>query len=204
MKALLFALLLVVSATAQTLTPSLSAASVATGKPVTLTVTYAAGTNPAAAIQWSLAVPTGTTVVWAGTPGDTTLNKSLTCNATASPQVCILAGLNDTAIPSGPLATATITFPAGTRGTQTLTLSSDLAASLAGDSIAVAGASATEAALSPFDLNGDGSVNNADLLIAIGQALGINPCTTADFNGDGVCNVDDLVLLAVDSAATTP
>jgi hypothetical protein len=44
------------------------------------------------------------------------------------------------------------------------------------------------AQFSPCDLNQDGTINTADVLLAINMTLGSVPCT-ADFFGAGVCNV---------------
>jgi hypothetical protein len=53
--------------------------------------------------------------------------------------------------------------------------------------------------VSACDLNYDGVVNVSDIQLAINQALGIVPCTSADLNGDGQCNVLD-VQRVVDAA----
>ena len=42
------------------------------------------------------------------------------------------------------------------------------------------------------DLNGDGVVDGSDVTIAINQALGLSPCTSADLDKSGVCNVIDV------------
>lgn len=46
---------------------------------------------------------------------------------------------------------------------------------------------------SSFDLNGDGTVTIADLLLEVGQVLGV--CSNGDFNGDGLCTIADVELL---------
>jgi hypothetical protein len=45
---------------------------------------------------------------------------------------------------------------------------------------------------SSCDLNSDGVVNNTDVQIAIGQALGTSACTTADLLQNGQCSVVDV------------
>ena len=45
--------------------------------------------------------------------------------------------------------------------------------------------------ISPCDLNADGTVDSADVQIAIRQALGTSPCTN-DLDQNGVCNVIDV------------
>jgi hypothetical protein len=42
------------------------------------------------------------------------------------------------------------------------------------------------------NLNGDGAVNVVDVQLAINQALGTAPCTTADLQHNGQCNVIDV------------
>jgi hypothetical protein len=42
------------------------------------------------------------------------------------------------------------------------------------------------------DVNGDGVVNAVDVQVAINQALGLSPCTTADLQQTGVCTVVDV------------
>jgi len=42
------------------------------------------------------------------------------------------------------------------------------------------------------DLNGDGTINAADIQIATNQALGISPCTNADLLQNGQCSVIDV------------
>ena len=41
----------------------------------------------------------------------------------------------------------------------------------------------------------DGSVNVADVQLAVNQALAITACSTGDVNGDAVCNVSDVQLV---------
>jgi hypothetical protein len=55
--------------------------------------------------------------------------------------------------------------------------------------------SAGDLAASPFDLNGDGSVNIIDLQLAIRQITGVDPCGTADVDRNGTCNAADLQLI---------
>jgi hypothetical protein len=43
--------------------------------------------------------------------------------------------------------------------------------------------------LSSCDLNGDGKIDGSDVTLATNQALGIQPCSTADLQGIGQCTV---------------
>ena len=45
------------------------------------------------------------------------------------------------------------------------------------------------------DVNKDGSVNVADVQLAVNQALAITACSTGDVNGDAVCNVSDVQIV---------
>ncbi len=45
---------------------------------------------------------------------------------------------------------------------------------------------------SPCDLNGDGTVNIQDVLIAVNQVLGVLPCSTADLLQNGQCSIIDV------------
>lgn len=60
------------------------------------------------------------------------------------------------------------------------------------------GAARAQTGLSACDLNQDGTVNQADVSIAINMALGLVPCT-ANIAGAGVCNV--IVVQRVTNAA---
>jgi hypothetical protein len=96
------------------------------------------------------------------------------------------------------LASTTLTLGSAA-GTNTVTVSSG---TLTG-SLVTFTATAGDGTGSPYDLNGDGVINAADVQIAINQALGLAPCTNGDVNHDGVCNIFDvqLVTLAISSAA---
>jgi hypothetical protein len=47
---------------------------------------------------------------------------------------------------------------------------------------------AAQASSNPCDLNQDGTVNSADVVLAVNMTLGVIPCT-AQIGGSGVCNV---------------
>jgi hypothetical protein len=49
-----------------------------------------------------------------------------------------------------------------------------------------------QSAASACDLNSDGSVNGADVQLAINQSIGVSSCSTADLDGSGQCNVVDV------------
>ena len=203
------AALLALQAFAQSITPSPNPTTVPAGKPVTLTINYAAGATAAAALQWDLGGAGGAVLgPWTIGATGTAAGKTLTCLTQTTNTACIVWGLNTTTVAAGPLASVTVTFPATTRGTQTLTTTSTSAADGAGNPINVSGNSFGVLVTSPFDLNGDGKVDQSDLLIAVGQVLdfilGIPGCGTADFDGDGKCDLKDLQLLVQDSMSPNP
>ena len=208
MKTLLLSILAGSVLYAQGLTEQLSSATVKPGGTDTLSVTYVAGSGAAAAIQWAISWPAGVTAVWSVGTSGSSANKTLTCSGTGiSPQVCVLAALNTTTIAAGIVASAVLTFGAGVaKGVVPLNLATALGASPAGSGVSLtAGTIAvTVNTVSRFDLNADGLVNAADFALAMAQVIGSTTCGTADFNGDGVCNVEDLILLAVDSVSVNP
>ncbi len=59
-------------------------------------------------------------------------------------------------------------------------------------SIAQTSSTPPQSGATACDLNGDGLVDSADVQLAINQALGSAPCSSADLNADGVCNVVDV------------
>ncbi len=147
-----------------------------------------------------LCVPAGCTL--AGTDGVNT--------AANSPGVTILQGPAATTINantlgiSTPVATFTITPPT-TAGIYTLTLVNPLAVDPNGAKITI-GAPPTftltvVGAAVIGDLNGDGVVNNADIVISIAAALNslVNPAATCpavdDLDGDGKCTVADVEMV---------
>ena len=187
-------------AVGQSLSATASPSTVSVGKPSTLSLTYTAGSDPAAAVQWSTGLPTGGAITWTIAAGATAAGKQLSC--TTAGTTCLLFGLNVTPLTNGVVATGVYTST--TKGQNTVGVNGALGADAAGVSITMSGSGAGVFESSPFDLNGDGLVNSADLLLAAQQALGIAPCGTADFNGDGKCNIIDLALLAVDSLSANP
>jgi len=52
--------------------------------------------------------------------------------------------------------------------------------------------SASVQAANLCDLNVDGVVNVLDVVLGVGEVLGMTACGSADLNGDGVCNVIDI------------
>lgn len=185
---------------AQSIGVSVSPAQVSPGGSAVVTLTYADSVPSAgiAGLQWTFTLPAGLT---AGTdaPGaaTTAAAKVISCGPTG---ICIDAGtgatLNATVITSGVLATIPVTVAAtATPGADSLALSGVMGASAAGLLVTVTAAPATLTVLfSKYDLNQDGLVNGADVLLSLNQADGTAPCTNADVDGTGKCEVADVIL----------
>jgi len=180
-----------ISCLAQSLTLSLNPASSQAGQNTTLTVAYqdASPSANAAGIEWQLNLPAGVT---AGTPAAgaaaTAANKVVTCGVAA----CLVIGdgavLNDTVIGSGVLATIPLTLSTNAvSGSVTMTALGVTATTPS--SIALTINPATLTILSPYDLNGDGSVNAADVGIMINEFLS-GTCSGQSLKvADGKCSI---------------
>ena len=117
-----------------------------------------------------------------------------------------LAGTSLTGESRGAGTLATLTFEVIAVKASTLTLSDALFTNKAGETAApqVENAKITERPASAKlkgDVNGDGTVNIADLVL-VASNLGETGQTAADVNGDGVVNIADLVLVAGALGAT--
>ena len=197
MKLLIPSLIVSLAATAQPAVQLiLGNASVMEGTAGTTTLALTATTgNSPAALEFSVtysADVTGVTVA-AGT-ADTTANKTLACGtATPTSITCIVYGINQTLIANGPVATVaftTVKTPASR--SESLGIGNTTASSATGTVITSGGTGGTLTILSIYDLNKDGAVNSADVLLMLNEALGITSCT--DKIGDGLCNVGDVML----------
>lgn len=201
MKRLILFLLASLALTAQTLVPT-APSTIQAGKAFDLSVDLTAPATPVTGVQYNLGFSPATAItsplVWTASPATTAAGKSLVCGGPASTQTCIVFGFNITPLASGSVAKAHITVPADVRGPVVFTTSGTLASDKDGNNVAVTGGTVTVLVTSPFDLNGDGSVNSSDLSSVLSQVVGLTPCTTADFNGDGKCTVHDAALLVKD------
>lgn len=197
----ILALLFAVGAIGQTLTPSVVPTTINTGQTGVATLTFAPGSDPIAAMQWTTAFPAGLTGTWTIGAAGTAASKSLGCNAANT--LCVVYGLNETPILAGPVATLALTSTSSAKALM-LGFSGGLGADPVGVGVTIATSNLLVNPFSKFDLNQDGLVNITDLGLAVQQELGNAPCTTADFNGDGKCNVIDLLLLVIDSLSPNP
>jgi hypothetical protein len=192
-------------AAAQSLSLSVSPASVYAGSstPVTASITFtdASPTANIAGFGWTLTLPTGLTA-GAGTVGaqGTAAQKVLTSNGALS----ILIGsdgtgssfpLNQNAFTSGIVATFPITVStSSTPGQVNLTLTNVAAASAPGAAVTITATGATLTILDQYDLNGDGTVNSADVLIMLTDFLSSSCTGQAGKVGDGKCGISDVEL----------
>jgi hypothetical protein len=121
----------------------------------------------------------------------TSANKGLSSTVMPNGNVRILTtGTNQAAIANGVAALVSFSLNASfANGTASVTLLNPMASS-AGGGLATASTAGT---VTPFtcDLNGDGSVNVADVQLMINQALGTVPAAN-DLNHDGSVNVADV------------
>src|SRR5579863_7002485 len=94
----------------QTAALSLSSSSGSPGGVVTLNLSLASVTSPAA-LQWTLNYSTSDFSAVTMTAGSaaTAAGKSISCNTTAGGPTCVLWGVNTTAIPNGVVATIGLT-----------------------------------------------------------------------------------------------
>ncbi len=116
---------------AQTL--NLSSTTIASAGAAALSLTFSAGTTPAAALQWTIQYPaTGISAIAATAgPALTAAGKTLQCTPGTGAYTCVASGMNSTAIASGVVATLAVT--AG--GTSQLTVSNTLAADPTGTAL---------------------------------------------------------------------
>ena len=186
---------------AATLTVS-GPASAKVGSTVTLTVSATGVTSTgAAAILWGVTPPTGF-VISAATAGSvaTAAGKTLTCGPGNA--YCVVAGLNQTVIGIGTLATYTITIPATAAGGSTPFPLIGLSAATPGALALVLTPGPTYAltVVAKADLNGDGKVDGADMTLMLNEVLAsrTNPSACVDDqNGDGQCDAVDLMIVVL-------
>lgn len=202
MKHIAAILLLAFTLSGQTLNLS-GPATVRPGQTVTMNVSLAAPSVDLAAMQWSIALPSGYTATGA-TAGaaSTAAGKALYCN-TASTN-CLTVGVNSSVYGAGVVVSYSIVVPAiAPPGTASVSMPGAapligvLGATLAGGSSPLTvGTAWTFQVLAPTDLNGDGKTDLLDLQILIQQILNGGPVAGNDQNGDGLINVRDAAILS--------
>ena len=192
----LLTVLPLLTATAQsTVTLSAPVLNVRPGQTAALNVAFS--TSNAAAMQWTAVMPAG----WTATaiPGSRAVaaGKQVACNP--SNGVCLVYGMNATAMQAGEVAVYTVTVPAtAAAGNYPIQIASPVAVGVTGAVIpTTAGPLVTLRVLSRNDLNSDGAVDVADVSLAVDQARGITACGSADINGSGGCDIVDVFVLVL-------
>lgn len=183
------------------LTSSVSSTALKPGQSALLTISTP-GSGPAVftGLQWDWTL--------AGlTPATPTLvanlaTKTLVTNASVTRSILYGAtAATQGPVSNGPLATLSVTVPAGTPpGILNIGATAPVAADATGSGVAIVASPLVSITVLPLtlvgDLNGDGKVDLTDENLEILQIFGGVPCTNGDLNGDGVCNIKDLNLIA--------
>jgi hypothetical protein len=176
-----------------------------------VTVTLSASGTPdtgAAGLQWKVNYPassyTATNVVGAQAVA---ASKGLVC--TSDKSLCLLYGLNATVLANGEMAVYTLSIPANAPpGPVTVGLTGLVAASPTGVSIPVtAGAAYVLTIGDKRDIDGSGTVDNADVLLMATQAVqsSTNPAACVnDQNGDGKCDLIDVFAVLLKALGLVP
>ena len=173
-------------------------ATVKQGKTFTINVNLAGSTATApAAAQWTLNVGGGLSTTGTST---SVPNKNVQCSTAANP-LCIIYGINQNVIPSGVIASHTISVPANTpTGSKSFSLVSPIAVTTTGASWPITSGTPianpyTIIVTSIADINNDGVINSADVGLMADQVTS-GTCTD-DQNGDSACNIIDVYLVVL-------
>jgi hypothetical protein len=183
MRKLLLVIAAAASLRAQTTTVTLSGPGTITpGNSLNATLSIAGSAGQAiVALQWSLVLPAGFTV------GAPTMASSEPSGDTAQcgTAACLIYG-SLTSVVDGTLATIPISVSAtAALGTQSLNVSSLFASTAAGFNVngLVSGAPYSLKVLSRCDLNGDGTVNIADIQLIVNAVLNASACPISAASG---------------------
>jgi hypothetical protein len=173
-KLLLFAM--VACASAQTTFTLSGPVSAWPGQTINLTMTMvgSSGLN-IAGVQWSTTLASGMAL---GAPTVPAAVSTLGDAAYCGPVICLVAG-SISSLSDGPLATVPVLISAGaTPGTVALPLSGLFAASVQGLNVngLASGTTYSLKLLSRCDLNGDGLINAADVMVAVNAVIQETPC----------------------------
>ncbi len=155
--------------------------------------------NSTSAIQFSAPWATNiATVSWVLAPALAPA-KALTCGGVASPTICTIVGFNQTLIPDGTIATATVTL-ANSIATSPVTFSvtNPIESDINGASLAVSLANPTISfsIKNPCAVTGGGSVVSADLSAVISQIIAKTTTAATDLDSSGTTNVLDAQIVA--------
>lgn len=199
-KTCIVGLLLGVAAAAQpALVLSSNSPTTPPNKPITFTVTLSgsAGSN-ISALEFALPFPNSSL-----TSTTTLTNKTLTCNSNTT--LCLLYGLNSTALADG--AIASFTWTPLSQGSFTYNISNITAATSAGASAtAIAGAAFSLTITSPCDINGDGKIDVNDLTAYITTYVfpsGGAPPTSPIGSGFAIVDLQRIAIASATGTCTT-
>lgn len=133
-----FLLLFAAAAAAQSLSVSVSPGSTTAGADAEITVSFSAGTAPIAALQFTQSFP-GVTVIGSSTAAaGAAAGKTLYCAGAGLPPVCIVYGINVTAIASGDVATFAVSLPNQNQiGPGNFTVTNIIASDPAGSAVSI-------------------------------------------------------------------
>lgn len=122
--------------------------------------------------------------------------KLMSCAPNGTDRKCVIFGYNALEIPNGVVLKLTATMPdSGVMTVPILRAEGSTAAGNEAPPIAITVSTAT-IGLNPFDIDLNGTIDNADTARAAQQAAGEMPCVNADLNGDGKCTARDVQTVA--------
>ncbi len=147
-------------------------------------------------VQAFLSSTAGGTWSAAAGPASAAAAKAPACANVANSFNCVLWGMNANVLSDGVVVQYTLDIPANATPNQQVTIGASnlMAANAAGDAVPLTANSLTFTLGSPSsqcDLNGDGTVTQADANLMRDQVQGVSPCVT-DLDGDGKCLAPDL------------
>ena len=130
---------------AQTSTLALSSASGSAGATVPLNLSLTSTSTQPATLEWRVSYPTASVTSVSVSVGSAAVaaSKSVTCSASSGSALCLLWGLNQTAIANGTVAVVSVTLAASATGTVPIAVTGVSAAAANGTAISAAGTSGT-------------------------------------------------------------
>ena len=188
---------------------TLSSAATLADNSATLSLTFASGTSPVAALQWSFTYPSSNIATLTATAGPALVaaGKTITCLGAAGSYTCIAAGLNSTTIGAGVLAQVSVKL-AGIVDT-TIGMANTLATSADGSLMAITGTGGTViATIPPLGISSIscttttlGPLSSTPCTISLNAAAGASGATIAVSSSS--TNVTVPANLTVAAGATT-
>jgi len=178
------------------------AAGYAPGATVTLNITKT-GNSPTG-IQFDLSIPAASGAVAMALGPAAPAGKTITCSTGVSIR-CLVVGLDTNVIPDGIVAVASVTLASSLNASPVaVTLANPVEADAGANSLPVTIPNPTLSLSikNACDVNGDGIVSQADLVVVVAQAITKINAVATDLNRDGKTDVLDAQIVA--TAATGP